>query len=66
MPEQRRSPVHLPVQVFDPFAVTLHADPRWLVDDASGDPPLGLHETTSDVVTQLLLNQLCDGEDADE
>lgn len=51
----------LRLQVFDPFAITFHADPRWLADDLSGgaDPALGLHEVTSDLVTQLLLNQIC-------
>ena len=50
-------------EVFDTFAATLHADERWFDDPpARAQAPGGsIHasEALSDMVTQMLLNQLC-------
>ena len=52
-------------EVFDPFAVTLHAPPTWFDRERT---PLEYStqdaEAVSDVHTQLLVNQLCAGEPA--
>jgi len=47
-------------EVFDAFGVTLHAPAEWF-DDVRYGVKYKLHEAEalSDVVTQLLLNQLC-------
>lgn len=47
-------------EVFDTFAATLHADERWF-DEPPAREQASIHasEALSDMVTQMLLNQLC-------
>ena len=52
-------------EVFDPFAATLHADPGWFDRTSSGGAlPYATEaaEALSDLITQLLIHQLCRGE----
>ena len=45
-------------EVFDPLPATLHASPAWL-DGSTASETLGLHDTISDLITQMLINQIC-------
>jgi hypothetical protein len=46
-------------EVFDPFSATFHASPLWLEAPSTSVEALGAHEVVSDLITQMLVNQLC-------